>query len=150
MFTMFWPAKTIGRPLTSSCSLAKATTEPANEIEPISAERTIETVSSRTGSATLCHSESATSAAAPPPTPLKIATICGIAVMRTLRAPIRPTTLPITSATTISSQFSSPSSRSVVAMARSIPAPPIQFPLRACRGEERNFRETTKQAIVTR
>ena len=50
MLTTFWPGKTIGRPLTSSCSFANATTEPANEIDPISAERTIETVSSRTGS----------------------------------------------------------------------------------------------------
>ncbi len=98
----------------------------------------------------MCHSESATSAAAPPPTPLKIATICGIAVMRTLRAPTRPTTLPITSPTTIRAQFSIPSSSSVVAIATSIPAPPTQFPFRACLGEDRNFSETTKQAIVTR
>ncbi len=150
MLTTFWPGNTIGRPLTSSWSLANAMAEPAKEIEPIRAERTIETVSSPIGSAVLCHSESATSAAAPPPTPLKTATICGIAVIRTFRAPTTPTTLPITSPATISAQFSRPSSRSVVAIARSIPAPPTQFPLRACRGEERNFRETTKQAIVTR
>ena len=150
MFTKFWAGKTIGRPLTSSCSFANATTEPANEIEPMSAERTIEIVSSQTGSAATCHSESATSAAAPPPTPLKIATICGIAVMRTVRAPTTPTTLPITSPVTMSAQFSRPSSRSVVAIATSIPTPPTQFPLRACLGEDRNLSETTKQAIVTR
>ena len=36
--TMFWPGNMIGRPLMSSCSFANATSEPANEIEPISAE----------------------------------------------------------------------------------------------------------------
>ena len=43
MLTMFWPGKMIGRPLISSCSFANATSEPANEIEPISAESTVET-----------------------------------------------------------------------------------------------------------
>ncbi len=70
--------------------------------------------------------------------------------MRTFRAPTSPATDPITSPMTMSAQFSSPSSRSVVAIATSIPAPPTQFPFRACRGEDRNFSETTKQAIVTR
>ena len=48
----FWPTKTIGRPETSSWSFAKATSEPENEIDPISAESTMETSSSpreRTG-----------------------------------------------------------------------------------------------------
>ena len=49
--------------------------DPANEIEPISADSTIDVVSSQTGPVALCHSASATSAAAPPPTPLKTATI---------------------------------------------------------------------------
>ena len=43
MLKMFWPGKVIGRPLMSSCSFAKAIIEPANEIEPISAESTVET-----------------------------------------------------------------------------------------------------------
>jgi hypothetical protein len=42
------------------------------------------------------------SAAAPPPTPLKSATICGIAVMRTRRAENAPTTVPIVAPATIS------------------------------------------------
>ena len=36
--TNCWPAYVIGRPPISSCSLANAIIEPANEIEPISAE----------------------------------------------------------------------------------------------------------------
>ena len=43
MLKMFWPGNVIGRPLSSSCSFANAIIEPANEIEPISAERTVET-----------------------------------------------------------------------------------------------------------
>ena len=150
-FTTFWPGKTIGRPLTSSCSLAKATSEPANEIEPISAESTIERASSQTSTpSSSWNSASATSAAAPPPTPLNRATICGIAVIFTLRAPTSPTTLPIAAATTISAQFEIPSTSSVVAIATSIPTPPSQFPRRACFGDERKRSARTKQTIATR
>ena len=60
---------------------------PANEMLPISAESTIadETSVSSRPAAGACtwNSASAMSAAAPPPTPLKSATICGIAVMLT-------------------------------------------------------------------
>ena len=92
MLKMFWPGNVIGRPLRSSCSFAKAIIEPANEIEPISAESTVETeaVVARPAVA-MWNSASATSAAAPPPTPLNRATICGIAVIFTVRAPTRPT-----------------------------------------------------------
>ena len=41
------------------------------------------------------NSTSETSAAAPPPTPLNSATICGIAVIFTFRAPTTPITEPI-------------------------------------------------------
>ena len=49
------------------------------------------------------------SAAAPPPTPLNRATICGIAVIFTFRAPTTPTTVPIAAPITISAQFPMPS-----------------------------------------
>ncbi len=45
--------------------------------------------------ARLWNSASAIRATAPPPTPLKSATICGIAVIFTRRAPTAPTTAPI-------------------------------------------------------
>ena len=149
--TTFWPTNTIGRPETSSCSLPKATSEPENEIEPISAESTTETTSSRssTPSATW-NSASATSAAAPPPTPLNRATICGIAVIFTVRAPTTPTSAPIAAPAPISPQFEIPSSASVVAIASTIPSPPTQFPLRACFGDERKRSATMKQTIATR
>ena len=62
-----------------------------------------------------------------------MATICGIAVMRMSGAPKTPTTVPITRPATINAQFSIPSSRSVVAIATSILAPPTQFPFRVFR-----------------
>ena len=115
------------------------------------AERTIETVSSepRSPEATW-NSASATSAAAPPPTPLKRATICGIAVIFTVRAPTTPTTLPIAAPAAMRPQLPIPSSASVVPIATSIPTPPTQLPLRACFGEERNRSATMKQMIATR
>ena len=51
--------------------------------------------SARGRGATLWNSPSATSAAAPPPTPLNSATICGIAVIFTVRAPTTPIAAPI-------------------------------------------------------
>ena len=61
---------------------------------PISAESRIATDSSAGSSpgsgVRLWNSASATSAAAPPPTPLNSATICGIAVIFTERAPTTP------------------------------------------------------------
>ena len=90
------------------------------------------------------------SAAAPPPTPLNRATICGIAVIFTLRAPTRPIAAPIAAPTMISGQFPIPSSRRVVPIAMIIPTPPIQFPRRACFGEERKRSARMKQTIATR
>ena len=97
MLKTFWTGNVIGRPLISSCSLPKAISEPANEIEPIRAESTVETDGGRRRGppVAMWNSASATSAAAPPPTPLNRATICGIAVIFTLRAPTRPTAAPI-------------------------------------------------------
>ena len=152
MLKMFWPGNVIGRPLISSCSFAKAIIEPANEIEPISAESTVETdaVVARPAGEPMWNSASATRAAAPPPTPLNRATICGIAVIFTLRAPTRPTAAPIRAATTISAQLPMPSSSSVLTIARIMPTPPIQLPRRACFGDDRKRSAKMKQMIVTR
>ncbi len=88
----------IGRPPISSWSFAKATIDPENEIEPISAETMMRESMSKWGvrlGRMLCSSASATSAAAPPPTPLNSATICGIAVIFTRRAATAPKPPPI-------------------------------------------------------
>ena len=83
-----------GREVISSWSLAKVTIEPAKETEPT---RIVNAVATRVNFSTSnpasesstisCSSSSATSAAAPPPTPLNSATICGIWVIWTVRAP---------------------------------------------------------------
>ena len=96
-----WPGNVMGRPVSSSCSLAKATRLPANEAAPIARPK----ISSRTCRPlgwlgwTRRNVTIETSAAAPPPTPLNTATSCGMAVIRTRRetgAPIKaPITMPI-------------------------------------------------------
>ena len=86
----FCPGYVIGRPPISSWSLAKAIMLPAKEIEPIRADRTADVdpaSASRSGAGrSRWKSASEISAAAPPPTPLNSATICGIAVIFTARA----------------------------------------------------------------
>ena len=77
------------------------------------------------------------SAAAPPPTPLKSATICGIAVIRTFRAPTAPRPPPIAIAITSAHQLPAPARTQVTTIATSIPAAPIWLPRRACAGLER-------------
>ena len=97
-FTICWPAKTIGLPGRSSWSFANATRLPEKLIEPISAEKSIAPIhSGRTwpdSGASRWNSAAAIKAAAPPPTPLKSATICGMAVIFTMRAETSPITVP--------------------------------------------------------
>ncbi len=77
-------------------------------------------------------------ATAPPPTPLNSATICGIAVMRTLRAAGTPTAVPITSPSAISHGVLEPLRTcgviSVAMTAIAIPTAAIMFPRTAVRG----------------
>ena len=134
----------IGRPWISSCSFANATIEPANEIEPISAESTIASAdvdlrSARARERSRWNSASEISAAAPPPTPLNSATICGIAVIFTLRAATAPKPPPIS----IPSDDHPVARRccfcaNVTTIATSIPTAAIWLPRRACAGLERN------------
>jgi hypothetical protein len=92
------PAKTIGLPGRTSWSLPKATRLPEKLIEPINAENSMAPMSSPAtcplSGASRWNSAAAMSAAAPPPTPLKSATICGIAVIFTRRAEANPITVP--------------------------------------------------------
>ncbi len=70
-------------------------TEPANDTEPTRIVKAVASSTNQPGpskprsriSTISCSSSSATSAAAPPPTPLNSATICGIWVICTVRAP---------------------------------------------------------------
>ena len=77
-------------------------------------------------------------ATAPPPTPLNIATICGIAVIRTVRAAGTPTAVPMTNPSAISHGVLEPLSTcgvsSVATIAIAIPTAAIMFPRTAVRG----------------
>ena len=72
---------------------------PENESEPMSVAKSMEPASNPVMPSRLCerltNSRLATSAAAPPPRPLNIATICGMAVIFTEYAPMAPMTRPI-------------------------------------------------------
>ena len=63
-------------------------TEPTSTVNAVAIRTNVSTSSPAWSSSTIsCSSTSATSAAAPPPTPLNSATICGIWVIWTRRAP---------------------------------------------------------------
>ena len=112
--------------------------EPQNEIEPMIAANRIGISASSGGlpisSSDSLYSTSEISATAPPPTPLNSATICGIAVMRTLRALGIPTAVPITSPRAISAQSSIRWSISVATTAIAMPTAAIWLPRTAVRG----------------
>ena len=73
-------------PEMTSWSLPQAMIEPKNETAPTIVENIRKIRTSVLGSTTWRNSTQAISAAAPPPTPLNSATICGIAVIFTERA----------------------------------------------------------------
>ena len=80
------------------------------------------------------NSAQAISATAPPPTPLKSATICGTAVILTLRAEGIPMIVPMISAMIIRTQLPIPSIRNVASNAMPIPTPAMRLPRTAVRG----------------
>ena len=99
-FTAFWPGTVTGLPKITSCSLPNAIIEPAKLTPPTIAENSVEIESWWPGRMARpirsWYSEIEISAAAPPPTPLNSATICGIAVIFTARAEYAPITPPMT------------------------------------------------------
>jgi hypothetical protein len=84
---MCWLGNRIGLPGISSWSFPNAMFDPQKDTDPMTVENRTGTNMSRgisPPSATLCrNSDHEISAAAPPPTPLYSATICGIAVIWT-------------------------------------------------------------------
>jgi hypothetical protein len=89
-------------------------------------------------------SASDTSAAAPPPTPLNAATICGMAVIFTIRAAGTATAVPTTMPRTISQIRCRPGHANVVPMATTMPPAPIRFPCRAHFGDDNPLSATMK------
>ena len=90
------PGSWIGRPGRISWSFPNAMFEPQKETDPtIAAKTSGMTTSVGRSPPELRNSAQAISATAPPPTPLNSATICGIAVIFTLRAAGTPTAVPM-------------------------------------------------------
>src|SRR5258708_7165886 len=126
---------------------------PANEIDPITMLKTLGRATSKAGCwPKLSSSATATSAAAPPPTPLKRATIWGIAVIFTMRAPKLPAAPPITTpiAMMITPAVVKWRWGTVAASAITIPTAAMRFPLRAPLGELSCFNPRMKQTAATR
>ena len=94
------------------------------------------------------------SAAAPPPTPLKMATSWGIAVIFTKRATGTAMAAPSAMAISASQRFQpecrSDGSVNVMAMARVAAAAPTRLPNLAWRGELRPLRAKMNPAMATR
>ena len=97
--------KPIGDPEMISCSLPNAMIEPQNEIDPMIAANSDATTMCTVGDSPCSKAEkpfvsmnsaSAMSATVPPPTPLKNATSCGMAVILVKRAGGTPKTTPTT------------------------------------------------------
>ena len=89
------PGKITGRVVINSCNFKKVTIEPLKEMQPTTTVNTVAITSATVApSPKWRYSTIATSAAAPPPTPLKSATSCGICVICTMRAAGTPITKP--------------------------------------------------------
>ena len=76
-------------------------------------------------------------ATAPPPTPLKSATICGIAVIFTWRAAGTPTATPSATPSAIRPQLPSPGLSSVAITAMTMPTAAMRLPRTAVVGPDR-------------
>ena len=139
--------------LSDSCSFRNATFEPQNEIEPMIAANRIGISVSSGGlppsSSASMYSTTLISATAPPPTPLNSATICGIAVIFTLRAAGIPTAVPIANPRITSGQSPIRSSSSVATTAIAMPAAATRLPRTAVRGPRSMCRPTMKRLNAT-
>ena len=141
-----WPGSLIGRPGSTSCSLPKAMFEPQKEIEPTIAANSdgISVLSGKSPPKWWRYSTHAISATAPPPTPLNSATICGIAVIRTLSAAGTPTATPMATPSRISQGVlepcQTPGVSSVAINAMPMPTAAIMLPRTAVRGPVSSMR----------
>ena len=96
------------------------------------------------------NSAAAINAAAPPPTPLNSATICGIAVIFTIRAEATPMTVPTATPATISQYESISGLSRVKRIAIAIPTAATTFPERAVEGEDSRLIPTIRQTPAAR
>ncbi len=151
------------------CSLANAISEPVNEIEPIKAPTTARMTcdwftcgmsGTNCGAARLAKPSKALApmaAAEPPPMPLYKATICGIAVIATLRPVYQASAVLIAIAMKISAAFSintdglcGPRWKNVAMTATSTPTPAHWMPLRAVTGEDMRLMPMMSNTAATK
>ncbi len=148
VFTYCRAGRTIAFDGIHSWSFRKAIMLPEIEIEPMIApaiERPLTTWSP----SEVRSSTAATAAAAPPPIPLNIATIWGIAVILTTRAQYHPPRPPIATPAKIQRKFESPGLRNVTATAMSIASPAYMIPRRAVVGPLIALRPRMKTRTAT-
>ncbi len=103
--TMFCSGYVTARVVITSCSLPNAMRLPVSVTKPMSTPSMIVSLmwpsTLMSPSEMRMNSDTAMTAEAPPPTPLKIATICGIAVILMVRASTAPMTAPMAMPTAI-------------------------------------------------
>ena len=130
------PGNTTGRVVISSCNFIKVIIEPLKDTQPTTTVKTVKITSAVVASAPrFKYSTIATSAAAPPPTPLNSATSCGICVICTLRAAGTPIIRPTARAPKIQPKlFSGALYTNKTRVAMVAPSAPIKFPRRAVFG----------------
>ena len=134
----------IGAPEMISCNLPNAMIDPQNEIDPMIAANSEATTMCTVGFSPCWKAEKplvsmnsarAMSATVPPPTPLKNATSCGMAVIFVHRAGGTPSTTPTTRPAMISTHWSvCLILTSVAATARAMPSAAIRLPRTAVLG----------------
>ena len=136
------------------CSFPNAIALPEKETAPMTSARSVASVgpnSSAPKSRCLENSRIETSAAAPPPAPLNSATIWGIAVIFTVRAPAKPATPPTTiPARMIGIPPRTSAAKNVAITAMSMPAAAMRLPMTAVVGDERPFRPRMKVTAAMR
>lgn len=142
-----------GFPVIQPASFPKATMLPEKVTAPMSIPSMMVEPSLK-GRAPACwrrkNSAPATIAEAPPPKPLKIPTISGMAVIFTIRAAAAPTREPVMIPMMIHDHDRTLASTSVTTMAISMARAAIWFPFRAVAGEESCLRPTTKRKAERR
>ena len=148
----FWPGKTKRRSI-QPCNLAKAISEPENEIAPINAPVTPSTSWVRVDGAPVAKPINSTApmpAAEPPPMPLYNATICGMSVIATFLPETHASSVPVIAAIRINGRLCRPGNRKVASTASNMPIPAHWIPLRAVTGEAIRCRPTMNRNAASR
>ncbi len=154
MLIVFCSGQVTGAPVIRFCSFPKAIRLPEKVTVPINVPAMMltpeSTVITSVPPRRRKNSEIATSAEAPPPKPLKMPTICGMAVICTACADTPPMSAPTIAPTRIICQFAKLVSSSVTMMARAIPVAAMMLPDLAVVGDCSLFNPKMKSAAATR